>query len=63
MVSLAEKRARAKLEVVALRHGMRVRGLSVVELIARLKRENLNKEDVQLLKEVCEFHEVSYEAI
>ena len=54
---------RAKLSLVALKHSIPTRGLDVVETVSKLKLMNLNKRDVETLREVCKFYEVKYEEI
>jgi len=63
MVTLREKRMRAKLSLVALKHSIPTRGLDVVEMVSRLKRTNLTKRDEETLREVCRFYEVEYDEI
>jgi len=63
MTTLREKRMRAKLSLVALKHSIPTRGLDIVEMVSRLKRMSMNKKDEETLREVCKFYEVDYDEI
>lgn len=59
-MQLPEK-LRGRLIFVALAHGVNTRGLSSMEIVARIKKKhNVAKEDEKILREVCNFYEVDY---